>query len=284
MKNSNIRPTGRKGRETLDRMKELMNITPIKENVDRSTEVITKLGPDGKAYAIIKENSEYYIKRAEKTENLTMEDFKYIGGLKNKKDEAYKSYSEATKQLNMRFINIAESAEQKIFNILRNDNLLGEADERIATASVDKKTSGDNVATGDNVGKDDFEKDKADGTKDGNTGDHAEKYVMEDVELTEDEAAIDEMITGESIDADRNPNNGDGDESDDYKAHIDGVIKDKMKNENISIAEAMDKMDDIIDEATGDSDKVNSILEGLSETEIAILKSKLDETSDKKKV
>ena len=85
MKNSNIRPTGRKGNETVNRMKELMDITPIKEGVDRSTEVITKLGPDGKAYAIIKENSEYYIKSAEKTSGLVMEDFKYIGGLKNKK-------------------------------------------------------------------------------------------------------------------------------------------------------------------------------------------------------
>lgn len=118
MKNENIRPTGMKGRETLNRMKELMNITPIKESVDRSTEVVTKLGPDGKAYAIIKENSEYYIKRADNTENLTMEDFKYIGGLKNKKAEAYKSYSEATKQLNMKFINLAESAEQKYLTFL----------------------------------------------------------------------------------------------------------------------------------------------------------------------
>ena len=281
MENSNIRPTGRKGRETVDRMKELMNITPIKENVDRSTEVITKLGPDGKAYAIIKENSEYYIKVADKVTGLVMEDFKYIGGLKNKKNEAYKSYSEASKQLNMKFINLAESAEQKIFDILRNDNLLGEADERIATASVDKKTSGDNVATGDSVGKDDFEKDKADGTKDGDTGAHAEKYVMEDVELTEDEAAIDEMLDPVGKEDSDIDNDGDVDDSDAYLKNRRDAVGKAMKNENISIAEAMDKMDDIIDEATGNSDKVNSILEGLSEAELAILKEKL---SDKKKV
>lgn len=265
MKNSNIRPTGRKGRETVDRMKELMNITPIKEGVDRSTEIITKLGPDGKAYAIIKENSEYYIKVSDKTSGLVMEDFKYIGGLMNKKSEAYHSYSEATKQLNMKFINLAESAEDKIFNILRNDNLLKESVENDGTGTKeDKKTSGDNLASGDAV--DDFDKATADGTKDGDTGTHAEKYVMEDVELTEAEAYVDGMAN-ESIDADHDSSNGDGDESDDYLAHKDASIKDAMKNENISISKAMGMMDEIIEEATGSTEKIDAILESLSTEE-----------------
>lgn len=277
MKNENIRPTGMKGRETLNRMKELMNITPIKESVDRSTEVVTKLGPDGKAYAIIKENSEYYIKRADNTENLTMEDFKYIGGLKNKKAEAYKSYSEATKQLNMKFINLAESAEQKIFNILRNDNLLKEADERIATAKVDKETSGDNVADGSNVGVDDFEKAKADGTKDGNTGDHAEKHVMEDVEMSENESYIDEILDPVGKEDSDIDNDGDSDSSDAYLKNKRDAIGKAMKNESISIADAMNRMDSIIDEATGSSDKINSIIETLSESEMSILKGRINE-------
>ncbi len=265
MKNSNIRPTGRKGRETIDRMKELMEGTPIKENVDRSTEIVTKLGPDGKAYAIIKENNQYYIKVADKSSGLVMEDFKYIGGLMNKTNEAYHSYSEATKQLNMKFINLAESAEDKVFNILRNDNLLKESIENDGTGTKeDKKTSGDNLASGDVI--DDFEKDKADGSKDGDTGTHAEKYVMEDVELTEAEAYVDSM-SNESIDADFDSSNGDGDESDDYLANKDSAIKGAMKNENISISRAMGMMDEIIDEATGSSEKIDAILESLSTTE-----------------
>lgn len=260
MKNSNIRPTGRKGRENIDRMRELMKITPIKEGVDRSTDIITKLGPDGKAYAIIKENSEYYIKVANKTSGLVKEDFNYIGGLMNKKNEAYHSYSEATKQLNMKFINLAESAEQKIFNILRNDNLLNEGEDiNGKEAPVDKKTSGDNVADGDNIGVDDFEDDKADGTKDGNTGTHAEKHVMETVELTENEKYFDNIIK---------PN-----------TH---QVK-KTKNKGISIGFAMNRMDSIIDEVTGESDNVNALLEGLTDSELNILKKKLL-TSDKKKV
>lgn len=266
MKNSNIRPTGRKGKESINRIKELMQMTPIKEGVDRSTEVITKLGPDGKAYAIIKENNEYYIKRSDKTSGVVMEDFNYIGGLKNKKSECYDSYSEATKQLNMRFINIAESPEQKMFNILRNDNLTEAEDINGGDAKLDKKTSGDNLADGENIGVDDFEKAKSDGTKDGDTGSHAEKHVMETVEMTENETAIDEMLDpvgGEDSDIN---NDGKEDEQDDYLKNKRDTIN-KAMNETISISDAMDRMDSIIDEATGNYERLDGILEGLSSSE-----------------
>jgi len=246
MKNLNIRPTGRKGREVINRMKDLMEITPIKESVDRSVVELTKIGPDGKAYGIVKENQEYYIKVTDKTSNLVAEDFNYIGGLKNKKSHAFPSYAKATKKLNMKFIDLAENAEDKIFNILRNDNLMEGDDINGKDAPVDKKTSGDNVATGDDIGVDDFEKATADGTKDGNTGDHAEKHVMEEVELTENEIAIDAMISGEEIET-------------------------VVKESTISISNAMDKMDSIIDEVSGGKEKVNEFLSTLSEAEMATL-------------
>jgi len=246
MKNQNIRPTGRKGAEVINRMKELMNITPIKEGVDRSVVELTKIGPNGKAYGVVKENQEYYIKISDKTSNLVAEDFKYIGGLKNKKSEAYPSYAKATKELNMKFIDLAENAEDKIFNILRSDNLMEGEDINGGNAKVDKKTSGDNLATGDNIGEDDFEKATADGTKDGNTGDHAEKHVMEDVDLSENEKAIDAMITGEEYNA-------------------------PVKENHISISKAMNEMDSIIDEVSGGSEKVTEFLSNLSEAEMATL-------------
>ena len=268
MENSNIRPTGRKGRETLDRMKELMQITPIKEGVDRSTEVITKKGPDGKSYAIIKENNEYYIKVSDKTSGLVMEDFKYIGGLMNKKSQAYHSYSEATKQLNMKFINLAESAEDKVFNILRNDNLLKETtDINGGDAKEDKKTSGDNLATGGNIGVDDFDKATADGTKDGNKGSHAEKHVMEDVDMSESESYIDEMLDPVGKEDSDVDNDGDSDNSDDYIKNKRDAIGNAMKNESISISKAMGMMDQIIDEATGSNEKLDAIIESLSKSE-----------------
>lgn len=266
MENMNIRPTGRKGNETLNRMRELMNVTPIKEGVDRSTEVITKLGPDGKAYAIIKENSEYYIKVSDKTSNLVMEDFKYIGGLMNKKSEAYPSYSEASKQLNMKFIGLAENDEDKVFNILRNDNLLKESvDNDGKGTKEDKETSGDNLANGKKIGVNDFEKAKADGTKDGNKGSHAEKHVMEDVDMTDGESYIDEMLDPVGKEDDDVNNDGKEDSQDDY-----------IKNKRISISKAMNEMDDIIESVSkGSQDKVNNFLSSLTESELNNLVNRL---------
>lgn len=236
----NIRPTGRKGNENINRIKELMNVTPIKEGVNKSTEIITKLGPDGKAYAIIKENSNYFIKVAAKTTGLVIEDFKYIGGLANKMSEAYTSYSSASKQLNMKFIGLAESNEDKVFNILRNDNLLKESTENDGSGiKTDNENSGDNLADGD--ADDDFTKATADGTKDGNKGTHAEKHVMEDVEMTDDESYIDEMI---------NP-----------------TIKESRVNKGISISKAMNDMDNII-ESLDSNNKIDNFISTLTESEM----------------
>jgi len=255
MKNSNIRPTGRKGKESISRIKELMQMTPIKEGVDRSVVELTKMGPNGMVYGIVKENSEYYIKVAEAKESLVAEDFEYIGGLKNKKSESYPSYAKATKKLNMKFIDLFESSgQEKIFNILRSDNLMEGEDINGGDAKLDKKTSGDNLADGENIGVDDFEKAKSDGTKDGDTGSHAEKHVMETVEMTENETAIDEMLdpVGKE-DCDIN-NDGEEDEQDDYLKNKRDTI-DKAMNETISISYAMDRMDSIIDEATGNYER-----------------------------
>lgn len=122
-----INPTGLKGYEVTDRMKELMGIKPIVESKHTSVVELTKLGPDGKVYGIVRENHEYYIKTAENKANLVVEDFNYMGGLKNKKEFAYPSYAKATKHLNLKFNSLYESygIEGKI-DILKNDNLLKE--------------------------------------------------------------------------------------------------------------------------------------------------------------
>ena len=128
MKNSKITPIGLKGREINERMKELMGIKPINENKSTSAVELTKIGPDGNAYAIVRENREWYIKKADKTTGLVAEDFKYIGGLQNKKMEAYPSYSSALKRLNFKFKSLAEAHNfTGEINIVENDNLISEA-------------------------------------------------------------------------------------------------------------------------------------------------------------
>lgn len=128
MKNDNrINPIGLKGNEINERMKQLMGITQLNENKSTSVVELTKVGPDGKVYGIVRENHEYYIKTTDKTSNLVTEDFKYIGGLQNKKQEAYPSYAKAIKHLNLNFKSLAEAyGKGGDINVFENDNLLTE--------------------------------------------------------------------------------------------------------------------------------------------------------------
>lgn len=126
-KDNRISPVGLKGNEINERMKALMGIQPINENKSNIVVELTKMGPDGNAYAIIRENHEWYIKRAYKSTGLIAEDFKYIGGLMNKKDEAYPSYAKAIKHLNLKFKSLAEAYNfEGEINVFENDNLLSE--------------------------------------------------------------------------------------------------------------------------------------------------------------
>jgi hypothetical protein len=246
-KNFRINPIGLKGNEINERMKQLMGVTPIVENLSRSAVELTKIGPDGKTYGIVRENHEYYIKVSDKTSNVTAEDFKYIGGLQNKKLEAYPTYAKATKQLNLKFNSICESFDiVNTFNVLVNDNLLTEGAAKEASKHI-TDTKGTNL-----------------GSKVKEEGGHnvAEKKIMDEMEevtLTEDELAIDAML-----------NEADDEEGDDemtdkekefaalaepkdkitYADKIAGATKKKKTNENfgkekMSTDELMDKLDNM---------------------------------------
>ncbi len=212
-KDFKINPVGLKGNEINERMKQLMGITPINENVSRSVIELTKMGPDGKAYAIVRENHEYYIKVSDKTSKLVTEDFKYIGGLQNKKKEAYPSYAKATKHLNLTFKSLAEAyGTDSNINVFEDDDLLNE--ENFASKHiVDKKGHdlkqeskegseedgfGDNLANGKT--KNDIEKVKkidegwagfAEMTGNGFVD---EGMFGDDMEMTEEEKYIDSML------------------------------------------------------------------------------------------
>jgi hypothetical protein len=317
MKNKNlISPVGLKGREVNNRILGLMNINESVEETRNSVVELTKKGPDGKAYAIVRENHEYYIKIADKTEGLVFEDFQYIGGLKNKKEFAFESYAKATKQLNLKFksLNEAYGISENI-NALLDDNLLehhpmnpnaklsatkgvGDADEYVVDkkgekldydASEDKETSGTNATK---------KKVKNDTTK-------------VKVDMSENELAIDRMITNEesikeNIDWE-NPQKQDrkimkmfGDTIYSAVRHDGNTIIQGNPNEfmpkaeelgimdylepmehwgariytdhlpmykkGLSISRAIDEMDEIVESVYG-SDKVDDLLENLSESE-----------------
>jgi hypothetical protein len=122
-----INPVGLKGNQITERMKQLMGVAPINEDKKTSVVELTKKGPDGRVYGIVRENHEYYIKVTTKQENLVVEDFQYIGGLQNKKQEAYPSYAKAIKHLNLKFHSLNEAyGKSGQINVFLNDKLLKE--------------------------------------------------------------------------------------------------------------------------------------------------------------
>jgi hypothetical protein len=206
MKNKQIiSPVGLKGNQILERQLSLMGIKPINENENKTNSAVelTKIGPDGNAYAIVRENHEYYIKRTNKKTGLVMEDFKYIGGLQNKKEESYPTYARAIKQLNFKFKSLAEAFNQGgDINVFEDDNLLSEN----ARAGGFSQMEGNGFSGENNFGENEeiiknFEKEYgedgksayyATANKQGRNPETFEKE--EDVELNEYEQAIEDMM------------------------------------------------------------------------------------------
>jgi len=230
MKKNNliVNPAGLKGKQINERIKELMGMSPINENKSTSVIELTKLGPDGNAYAIVRENHEYYIKSTNKKEKLVAEDFKYIGGLMNKKSEAYPSYAKAIKHLKLKFNSLSESFDKDYnINIFENDNLLSED----VTGFSEMKGSGFS----------------GEGNLEGNTPLQTEESIEEEVELTEEEKAVEDMVEeGPEVVV----------QSDDDNANISGKpwdnVDESKNTKKLSIIRAIENMDTIIEELSGE--------------------------------
>lgn len=70
----------------------------------------------GKLYGIVREGTKYYIKVSPNKKGKLAENYEYIGGFRNRKDNEYTSFAEAQKQfdLKMMSINEANAPEKKI--------------------------------------------------------------------------------------------------------------------------------------------------------------------------
>ena len=250
--NLRINPIGLKGAEINDRMKELMGITPIVEHKSSPVVELTKIGPDGHIYAVIRENHKYYIKTTNKTENVVSEDFQYIGGLQNKTQEAYPSYAKAIKHLNLKFNSIAEALNVSgNINVFQDDNLITES----GVAGFSTQTSSGFSGQGNLAGNNSLyeEKEMEDETAPISEYFAEEEETIEEVEddeLTESEKAIMEMDDNEEI-----PDN-----PEDYREQPGYVHEEEAITEShLSIKRALQQMDSIIDSLTEVKKKVYTL-------------------------
>lgn len=90
----------------------------VNENTNNGKSVLEyhAEGADGKTYGIVRECNKYYIKVAPKKDTaLVAEDYDYIGGFNNRKENEYSSYNVASKQfeLKMRSLNEAYQNNKK---------------------------------------------------------------------------------------------------------------------------------------------------------------------------
>jgi hypothetical protein len=196
-----VRPTGLKGSEKVDRMKDLMGIKPLNEDVKNSVVELTKLGPDGKVYGIVREGHNYFIKVTDKQTNVITEDFNYIGGLMNKTSEVYPSYAKAIKHLNLKFMSLNEAyGKQGNYNVFEDDNLLTEHHPYSASQTLSaSKGMGDGAEYIVDKAGVELSYDSKEGKEDSQFGDNlAEKDVMDEFEgvtLSENEMAIEKMLS-----------------------------------------------------------------------------------------
>ncbi len=98
--------------EQLNRMLSLM------EDSDKPKKVSSNLwyhanGADGKVYGIVKEGAKFYIKRTENGKENIVESYDYLNGFVNRREQEYKSYNEATKQLELTLMSLNEAYGKK---------------------------------------------------------------------------------------------------------------------------------------------------------------------------
>jgi hypothetical protein len=122
----------------IDRMKAMMKYglqTEGKKNQYSGVEY-SKVGADNKTYGIVREGTKYYIKVANKTQNVLKEDYDYVGGFCNRKNHEYHSYADALKNFEMKMYSLQEAYGNKApiiesWNPDKKENLTVEATDKM---------------------------------------------------------------------------------------------------------------------------------------------------------
>ena len=102
--------------EQIATMKHLINFG-VNESTAKSEKPVVefkKKAANGKTYGIIREATKYYIMEApQKDTEVLAEDFDYIGGFNNRKENEYSSYSKASNALDLKIMAINETVNKK---------------------------------------------------------------------------------------------------------------------------------------------------------------------------
>ena len=102
--------------EQIATMRHLINFG-VNENTSRNSKPVVEFkrkAANGKTYGIIRESTRYYIMEApQKDTEVLAEDFQYIGGFNNRKENEYSSYAKASNALDLKIMSINETVNKK---------------------------------------------------------------------------------------------------------------------------------------------------------------------------
>lgn len=102
--------------EQIATMQHLINFG-VNENTAKASKPIVEFkrkAANGKTYGIIRESTKYYIMEApQKDTEILAEDFDYIGGYNNRKENEYTSYSKASNALDLKIMSINETVNKE---------------------------------------------------------------------------------------------------------------------------------------------------------------------------
>ena len=102
--------------EQIATMQHLINFG-VNENSSKTSKPIVEFkrkAANGKTYGIVRESTKYYIMEApQKDTEILAEDFEYIGGFNNRKENEYSSYSKASNALDLKIMAINETVEKE---------------------------------------------------------------------------------------------------------------------------------------------------------------------------
>jgi len=188
------------------RLRNLAEVKEVNSNISNTKSLGTlidyKRGADGIAYGIIKENQQYYIKKAGIKESPDVSDFVYIGGLGNIMEYQYDKLSQADKNRNM-VLNTINDANSKtisktgsISKLNKKTMLNEDAEEKIEKA--EKKL--DDLETATVASKTEPKAIEPEATDPEATDDEAIEPEATDPEATDDEAIEPEATDDEATD------------------------------------------------------------------------------------
>ena len=103
-------------KEQIETMQRLIKYG-MNEDTSRDSKPVVEFkrkAANGKTYGIVRESTRYYVMEApQKDTEVLAEDFDYIGGFNNRKENEYSSYAKASNALDLKIMSINETVASK---------------------------------------------------------------------------------------------------------------------------------------------------------------------------